>query len=48
VLRLGTPDRYLAHGTAEQIHTNLGLDATGIATAARKALGGGREDAASD
>jgi 1-deoxy-D-xylulose-5-phosphate synthase len=38
LLRLGTPDAYLPHGTAEQIHTELGLDATGIAAAARKAL----------
>ena len=42
LLRLGTPDRYLAHGTADQIHTELGLDATGIAAAARKALAGAR------
>jgi 1-deoxy-D-xylulose-5-phosphate synthase len=38
LLRLGTPDAYLAHGSADQIHTDLGLDATGIAASARKAL----------
>jgi 1-deoxy-D-xylulose-5-phosphate synthase len=38
LLRLGTPDAYIPHGTVEQIHTELGLDATGIAAAARKAL----------
>jgi 1-deoxy-D-xylulose-5-phosphate synthase len=40
LLRLGTPDTYLAHGSADQIHTDLGLDATGIAASARKALAG--------
>lgn len=38
LLRLGTSDAYLAHGTADQIHTELGLDAAGIAAAARKIL----------
>jgi 1-deoxy-D-xylulose-5-phosphate synthase len=38
VLRLGTPDAYVAHGSASQIHTDLGLDATGVAAAARKTL----------
>jgi 1-deoxy-D-xylulose-5-phosphate synthase len=38
LLRLGTPDAYLAHGSPSQIHTDLGLDATGIAAAARKTL----------
>jgi 1-deoxy-D-xylulose-5-phosphate synthase len=36
LLRLGTPDTYVAHGSAGQIHTDLGLDATGIAAAVRK------------
>ncbi len=41
LLHLGTPDAYVDHGSAEQIHTDLGLDATGIAAATRKVLGGG-------
>ena len=40
LMRLGTPDTYLPHGSATQIHTDLGLDAAGIAAAARKALAG--------
>jgi 1-deoxy-D-xylulose-5-phosphate synthase len=35
-LRLGTPDAYVPHGSAGQIHTDLGLDATGIVAATRK------------
>ncbi|MEX0705263.1 MAG: transketolase C-terminal domain-containing protein, partial [Nitriliruptoraceae bacterium] len=38
VLRLGVPDTYLAHGNADQILAELGLDATGVVTAVRKAL----------
>jgi len=41
LLHLGTPDAYVEHGSANQIHTDLGLDATGIAAATRKVLGGG-------
>ncbi|HSJ45044.1 MAG TPA: 1-deoxy-D-xylulose-5-phosphate synthase [Euzebyales bacterium] len=40
LLHLGTPDDYVDHGSADQIHTDLGLDATGIAAATRKLLGG--------
>jgi 1-deoxy-D-xylulose-5-phosphate synthase len=40
LLHLGTPDAYVPHGSAGQIHTDLGLDATGIAAATRKMLGG--------
>jgi 1-deoxy-D-xylulose-5-phosphate synthase len=40
-LRLGTPDAYVTHGSAGQIHTDLGLDATGIAAATRKRLSRG-------
>jgi 1-deoxy-D-xylulose-5-phosphate synthase len=40
LLHLGTPDAYVDHGSADQIHTDLGLDATGIAAATRKLLGG--------
>lgn len=36
LLRLGVPDAYIPHGSASQIHTDLGLDATGIAAATRK------------
>ncbi len=38
VLRLGTPDAYLPHGTPDRILTELGLDGPGIAAATRKAL----------
>jgi len=38
VLRLGVPDAYLAHGSADRILAELGLDATGVVTAVRKAL----------
>jgi 1-deoxy-D-xylulose-5-phosphate synthase len=38
VLRLGTPDAYLPHGTPERIRSELGLDGPGIAAATRKAL----------
>jgi 1-deoxy-D-xylulose-5-phosphate synthase len=44
ILRLGTTDEYLDHGSADQIHTDLGLDATGIAAATRKAFAGARGD----
>jgi 1-deoxy-D-xylulose-5-phosphate synthase len=44
ILRLGTTDEYLPHGSADQIHTDLGLDATGIASATRKAFAGARDD----
>lgn len=44
ILRLGTTDEYLPHGSANQIHTDLGLDATGIASATRKAFAGARDD----
>ena len=43
VLRLGPPDADVAHGSAEQIHTDLGLDATGIAAATRKAFARARD-----
>jgi 1-deoxy-D-xylulose-5-phosphate synthase len=35
----GTPTRFLPHGDPDQILASLGLDAAGIAAAARKALG---------
>ena len=41
LLHLGTPDAYVDHGSAGQIHTDLGLDATGITAATRKVLGSG-------
>ena len=44
ILRLGTTDEYLPHGSADQILTDLGLDATGIASATRKAFAGARDD----
>ena len=36
--QLGTPDAYLPHGTAQELHAELGLDAVGIAAAVRKTL----------
>lgn len=39
VLQLGTPDEYLPHGDAAQIHAELGLDPAGIAASVRKVLG---------
>ena len=38
LLQLGTPDEYLPHGTAAEIHAELGLDASGIAAEVVKAL----------
>ena len=38
IAQLGTPDAYLPHGTAAELHAELGLDAVGIAAAARKTL----------
>src|SRR5215211_1596668 len=39
VLVLGTPVEFLAHGKPDAILAELGLDGSGIATAARRALG---------
>ncbi len=36
ITQLGTPDAYLPHGTAQELHAELGLDAVGIAAAVRK------------
>ncbi|WP_419916407.1 1-deoxy-D-xylulose-5-phosphate synthase [Candidatus Poriferisodalis sp.] len=38
ITQLGTPDTYLPHGTAQELHAELGLDAVGIAAAVRKTL----------
>ena len=38
ITQLGTPDAYLPHGTAQELHAELGLDATGIAATVRKTL----------
>lgn len=38
ITQLGTPDAYLPHGTAQELHAELGLDATGIAAAVTKTL----------
>ena len=38
ITQLGTPDAYLPHGTAAELHAELGLDAVGIAAAVRKTL----------
>jgi len=38
VLRLGVPDKWIAHGHPDRILSELGLDADGIATAVRKAV----------
>jgi 1-deoxy-D-xylulose-5-phosphate synthase len=37
VLVLGTPDRYIAAGDADRIHTELGLDGPGLAASTLKA-----------
>ena len=38
ICQLGTPDAYLPHGTAAELHAELGLDTVGIAAAVRKTL----------
>ncbi|WP_419855602.1 1-deoxy-D-xylulose-5-phosphate synthase [Candidatus Poriferisodalis sp.] len=38
ITQLGTPDAYLPHGTAAELHAELGLDAVGIAASVRKTL----------
>ena len=38
ISQLGTPDAYLPHGTAAELHAELGLDAVGITAAVRKTL----------
>lgn len=38
LLQLGTPDEYLPHGSADELHAELGLDASGIAAEVIKAL----------
>lgn len=38
ITQLGTPDAYLPHGTAAELHAELGLDAVGIAAAVTKTL----------
>ncbi len=38
ICQLGTPDAYLPHGEATELHAELGLDAIGIAAAVRKTL----------
>ena len=38
VLQLGTPDEYLPHGDAAELHAELGLDPAGIAASIRKSL----------
>jgi 1-deoxy-D-xylulose-5-phosphate synthase len=39
VLNLGLPDRFLSHGSREQLLTEAGLDASGITSAIREQLG---------
>ena len=38
LVQLGTPDEYLPHGTAAELHAEFGLDASGIAAEVIKAL----------
>ena len=38
IAQLGTPDAYLPHGTAQELHAEFGLDAKGIAAAVTKTL----------
>ena len=35
VIRLGIPDRFVEHGTQEELYKECGFDAAGILTAAR-------------
>jgi len=46
VKRLGVPDRYIEHGSQQQLRQDLGLDATGIAAAAEVFLSGERKPGA--
>lgn len=39
VVRLGIPDRYVHHGTPEQLHAECGFDLNGIIESVRKAVG---------
>jgi len=39
VIRLGIPDRFVDHGTQEELYKECGYDAEGIATAARNLVG---------
>jgi len=41
VRRLGVPDRFISHGSKPRLWANLGLDAAGIAAAARSLLPSG-------
>ena len=43
ILRLGIPDRFVEHGSREELLADLGLDSQGIAEACRKAADGLRE-----
>jgi 1-deoxy-D-xylulose-5-phosphate synthase len=45
IRRLGVPDRYIEHGERNELLADLGLDATGIAAAARDAISALRESA---
>ena len=38
VMRLGIPDRFVDHGTQEELYRECGFDAEGIATAARNMI----------
>ena len=38
ITQLGTPDAYLPHGTAQELHAEFGLDAKGIAASVTKTL----------
>ncbi len=39
VVRLGIPDKYIHHGTPEELHADCGFDATAIAAKVRELLG---------
>ena len=39
VIRLGIPDRFVDHGTQEELYRECGFDAEGIALAARNLVG---------
>jgi 1-deoxy-D-xylulose-5-phosphate synthase len=39
IIRLGIPDRFVDHGTQEELYRECGFDAEGIVSAARNLVG---------
>jgi 1-deoxy-D-xylulose-5-phosphate synthase len=46
VLNLGLPDRFLEHGSRDELLAEAGLDAAGIIEAVRARTGGAKQPAA--